>query len=60
MEIDCQLSDKNMEKMLADGSVDADLGVSIPLARQALAVKDEDVSEDIKRAREVLADLKLT
>ena len=46
--------------MLADGNVDADLGVSIPLARQALAVKDEDVSEDIKRAREVLADLKLT
>ena len=58
--IDCKLNDKSMEKMLADGKVDLDLGMNVPLAAGAMGVKDEEVDECVQKAKDMLTDLKLT
>ena len=60
MAIDCKLNDKSMEKMLADGKVDLDLGMNVPLAAGAMGVKDEEVDECVQKAKDMLTDLKLT
>ena len=59
MQIDCKLTEKNLEKMMADGHVDCDLGMSVPL--QSLEVKAETMeNEDVQPLKEMLAGLKLT
>ncbi len=60
MAIDCKLNDKSMEKMLADGKVDLDLGMNVPLAAGAMCVKSEEVDECVQKAKDMLAELKLT
>ena len=60
MAIDCKLNDKSMEKMLADGKVDLDLGMNVPLAAGAMCVKNEEVDECVQKAKDMLTDLKLT
>ena len=60
MSIDCKLGDKNLEKMLTDGVVDADMGMQLPIGTGANSVKTEEVDEDVQKAKDVIADLKLT
>ena len=60
MSIDCKLGDKNLEKMLADGVVDADMGVQLPIGTGVNSVKTEEVDEDVQKAKDTIADLKLT
>ena len=60
MAIDCKLNDKSMEKMLADGKVDLDLGMNVPLAAGAMGVKNEEEDECVQKAKDMLTDLKLT
>ena len=56
MKMDCKLSDKNMDKMLADGVVDDDLGIALPGAKGS-EVKEEE-NEDIPKVKDMLADIK--
>ena len=58
--MDCKLSEKNLDKMLTDGNVDVDLGMNVPLAVGGMAVKTEEVDEDVQKTKDMLADLKLT
>ena len=60
MSIDCKLGDKNLEKMLTDGVVDADMGMQLPIGTGANSVKTEEVDEDVQKAKGTIADLKLT
>ena len=60
MSIDCKLGDKNLEKMLTDGVVDDDMGMQLPIGTGALSVKTEEVDEDVQKAKDAIADLKLT
>jgi len=60
MSIDCKLGDKNLEKMLTDGVVDAEMGMQLPIGSGALSVKTEEVDEDVQKAKDAISDLKLT
>ena len=57
MQMECKLTDKNLEKMLADGHVDGELGMNMPLM-DTTEVKTESVDEDVKVLRDILTDLK--
>ncbi len=57
IKIECKLTDKNLEKMVEDGHIDVDLGVTVPAL---VDVKTEEGGEDIKLLKDALADLKWT
>ena len=56
-DITTKLTDKNVEKMLKDGEVDPEMGISIP-GSKAVAVKEED--DEVAKVKQMVADLKPT
>ncbi len=60
MGLECKLTDKNMENMLKDGQVDADLGMYVPLLPSVECKREQEDNEDVGPLKDMLADLKST
>ena len=56
--MDCKFIDKNLGKMLTDGQIDLDVGVSV--ATTIAEIKEEEVDDDLKALKHKVAELKLT
>ena len=58
LELECKLTDKNMQAMLQDGAVDSDLGIALPGSSKDKVVKEESTHEDVPILKEKLAEIK--
>ena len=54
-----KLTDKNVDKMMTDGVVDADMGIALPGSSKDAMIKEEE-HEDVPKVKAMLADLKPT
>ena len=56
MEMECKLTDKNIDRVVTDGQLSFDLACQ---AGELLTVKREDDGDDIKLLKDTVAELKL-